>query len=287
MKAQEIYIRDPFILLHDGIYYMYGTRSQTAWGPAEGFDVYTGSSLKEWDGPFEIFHNDGTFWATECYWAPECVYYKNNFYLISTFGAKGRKKGIQLLISSSPLGPFKPLTNDTVTPKDWSCIDGSLLIDDNGKPFLLFSHSFPEELRGAVCAMPLSDDLRQSAGTPVTLFYADEAVWAKPVPFAKTEFGIDSNVYFSDGPYAYYQGDTHSLHMIWSSWGMHGYAIGLAVSESGKITGPWKQRKDPLFAENGGHGMILQTADGLQKLVLHYPNDKMKEHPIIIDIEES
>ena len=32
MRLQNINIRDPFILLHDGTYYLYGTRARTAWG---------------------------------------------------------------------------------------------------------------------------------------------------------------------------------------------------------------------------------------------------------------
>ena len=38
MKTNEINIRDPFILLHEDRYTLYGTRSETCWGPAEGFD---------------------------------------------------------------------------------------------------------------------------------------------------------------------------------------------------------------------------------------------------------
>lgn len=41
MKTTDINIRDPYVLLHDGHYYLYGTRSATCWGPAEGFDCYT------------------------------------------------------------------------------------------------------------------------------------------------------------------------------------------------------------------------------------------------------
>ena len=41
MKSNEINIRDPYILPYDGKYYLYGTRSETAFvGQAYGFDVY-------------------------------------------------------------------------------------------------------------------------------------------------------------------------------------------------------------------------------------------------------
>lgn len=73
MKREEINIRDPFVLTRNGQYYLYGTRGATCWGPADGFDVYVSRDLENWDGPFECFHNDGTFWADRNYWAPKCT----------------------------------------------------------------------------------------------------------------------------------------------------------------------------------------------------------------------
>ena len=35
MKREEINIRDPFVLVDEGKYYLYGTRSETAWTDAE------------------------------------------------------------------------------------------------------------------------------------------------------------------------------------------------------------------------------------------------------------
>ena len=48
MKCQEINLRDPYVLVHDGMYYLYGTRGETAFvGKAYGFDVYTSHNLTE------------------------------------------------------------------------------------------------------------------------------------------------------------------------------------------------------------------------------------------------
>ena len=43
MKLEDINIRDPFVLPFHNVYYMYGTRAKTCWGPADGFDCYTSS----------------------------------------------------------------------------------------------------------------------------------------------------------------------------------------------------------------------------------------------------
>ena len=58
MKRQDINIRDPYVLVHDGRYYLYGTRSDTCWGKADGFDCYVGESLDEYEGPIDVFTGD-------------------------------------------------------------------------------------------------------------------------------------------------------------------------------------------------------------------------------------
>ena len=67
--------------------------------------------------------------------------------------------------------------------------------------------------------------------------------------------------------------------MTWSSWGSQAYAVGIAVSESGSVHGPWKQQEEPIWPENGGHGMVFQDLSGERYFALHYPNDKTKERP--------
>ena len=114
MKTTDIVIRDPFILADDGRYYLYGTRSETAWGHGDGFDVYESSNLEDWTGPKEIFHRPDHFWADKEFWAPECIRKGGRYYLIATFGTEGKPKGIQILESSSPEGPFTLLTQEKV-----------------------------------------------------------------------------------------------------------------------------------------------------------------------------
>ena len=65
------------------------------------------------------------------------------------------------------------------------------------------------------------------------------------------------------------------------------YAVGTAVSETGKVIGPWKQLPDPVYPENGGHGMVFADQDGSYKFLLHYPNDKYKERPRFTTLLES
>lgn len=276
MRTNEICIRDPYILLHHGTYYLYGTRSETCWGNAEGFDCYKSIDMEHWEGPIEIFKRPEQFFATECYWAPECYFYKGYFYLLTTFGGDGIKKGIYLLRSKQPDGKFE-FYGERLTPEDWSCIDGTLYFEDN-HIYMLYSHSFEDDPDANICMQELESDLTTAKTAPKILFSAKEALWAKPVPFAKSEFGMEGEVYFSDGP-CVFRLENGKLYLTWSSWSQGSYAVGIAVSESGNIDGPWKQEKIPLWLENGGHGMTFQNIRNEIYFVLHYPNEKTMEHP--------
>lgn len=276
MKTEKINIRDPYILLYDNKYYLYGTRSETCWSEADGFDCYVSEDRENWEGPIEVFHRPDGFFADQSYWAPECYYYRDAFYFVTTLGASDRKKGIYVLRSESPTGPFVPY-GEELTPRDWTSIDGTLYMED-GKPYLVFSHSFEDSPDGDMCMTELKSDLSAAVDEPVLLFSAADASWAHPVPFAKAEFGMDGDVYFTDGPCVFYLPGL-GLCMTWSSWGTCGYAVGVAVSESGKIAGPWKQLDHPIFPENGGHGMVFADRDGQLVFTLHYPNDKYREKP--------
>ena len=230
----------------------------------------------------EIFHRPEGFWADRAYWAPECVYYRDAFFLITTLGAADRKKGVYVLRSDSPLGPFAPY-GVCLTPEDWSCIDGTLFFEE-GQPWLIFSHSFEDDPKGDMCLLPLKEDLSAAVGEPVTLFSAAEAPWARPVPFAKAEFGMDGDVYFTDGPCVKKLHDGELI-MTWSSWSEQAYAVGVAMSENGRVRGPWRQLGTPLYPANGGHGMIFTEKDGSLCFTLHTPNDKYLERPAFYQVE--
>lgn len=281
MKTNEINIRDPFVFLHGGKYYLYGTRSETCWGPAYGFDCYVSDDRENWEGPYEIFRKPENFWADRAYWAPECLERGGAFYLITTLASEERKKGIYVLKSSSLLGPFLPY-GKRLTPADWSCIDGTVYVED-GTPWLIFSHSFEDSPSGDMCMLPLKADLSEAAGAVTKLFSAPEAPWARPVPFAKAEFGMEGDVYFTDGPCVKKLPDGRLI-MTWSSWSEQAYAVGVAESESGSVRGPWKQRAAPLYPANGGHGMLFTDRDGKLWFTLHSPNDKYRERPVFYPV---
>lgn len=279
-RISEIQIRDPFILSHDNMLYLYGSTDKNIWkAPASGFEVYRSSGdLKNFDGPYPAFTPKEDFWSNENFWAPEVYFYKGGFYMFATFKPKDGRRGTAVLRSESPLGPFVPWSSGPVTDARWECLDGSLYIED-GKPWMIFCHEWQQVHDGEICAVPLTEDLRQADGEPTLLFCASEARWSKPLPKRAGEN------YVTDGPFMY-KTSGGDLLMLWSSFGETGnYCIGTARSDNGKLSGRWIQSKMPIYEADGGHGMLFKIGGKLY-LAIHTPNTTPDERPIFVAMEE-
>ncbi len=282
MKNSDINIRDPYVLVHDGKYYMYGTRGETCWGEATGFDCYVGTDLENWEGPYEVFHKPEGFWANKNCWAPEVHYYKGAFYMFATFKGDGVFGGTQILKSESPLGPFVEHSKGKVTPEDWECIDGTFYVSPEGKPYMVFVHEWVQISDGTICYVELSEDLTHAVGEPVTMFAASEATgWV----IAHENKNRPGKHYVTDGPFMY-RTKSGRLIVLWSSFGAEGYTEALAYSDNGDITGKWTQDDRLLFSKDGGHGMLFNSLDGKLYLALHSPNTHLEERPIFYEIRE-
>ena len=279
MLRSDINIRDPFVLVHGGQYYLYGTRGATCWGKADGFDVYTGRDLENWDGPQVCFENDGTFWADRNYWAPEVHAWNGAFYMFASFKSETRRRGTAILRAESPLGPFVPWSDGPVTPAAWECLDGTFYADGQGRPYMVFCHEWVQAVDGTVCALPLTEDLRAPAGEPVLMFRASDVAWGRPVGHSSGMQG-----FVTDGPFLWRLADG-GLVCLWASFSESGYTEAQAVSESGGIEGPWRQA-EPLFWKDGGHGMVFRDLQGRLLLTLHSPNEHLLERPHFYPIEE-
>jgi arabinan endo-1,5-alpha-L-arabinosidase len=280
LKLKDIHFRDPFVLPmpEEGLYYLYGTTGAAAWeGPGPGFDVYTGRDLENWEGPQACFRPPPGFWADRNFWAPEVHCYQGQYYMFASFKSAEAVRATQILVSPAPCGPFLPLSDRPATPPEWECLDGTLYVDPEGCPWLVFCHEWVQVQDGEICALPLTRDLRQPAGAPTQLFRASQAPWVKPYPRPDT--------WVTDGPFLY-QAANGELLMLWASFTGAGYAQGVARSPSGRILGPWQHDPQPLYSQDGGHGMLFRTFEGRLTLSLHAPNASPSERPLFLPLEE-
>ena len=296
VAIQDINIRDPYILpdAKNGVYYMYQSSSVGHDGRSYGGVVaWKSRDLKTWEGPIRVFEVPHDNWITGGVWAPEVHKYKNKYYLFATLNSdvrwKAQKPGhpaynhraTQIFWSKSPEGPFLPFeSKQPHTPLDEMCLDGTLWVED-GTPYMIYCHEWVEILDGEMDLVELKRDLSATVGEHQRLFCASAAEWSTG---GNTAFEGKKS-YVTDGCFLY-RTKTGKLLMLWSSFYNGPYAVGIAESDTGKVTGPWRQQKEPLFV-NGGHSMVFQDFEGRLCLVLHSPNSPGgKERAHIYELED-
>lgn len=105
---------DPFVLRHNGVYYLYCTHPRVL--------CWTSTDLVHWELKGPVIE-EGVF-PDEVPFAPEVVYADGWFHMYTSPHGKGH----YVLRSRSPLGPFEKATGNI-----GRAIDGSVLIDDDGR----------------------------------------------------------------------------------------------------------------------------------------------------------
>ena len=274
MKNSQINIRDPFVLCENGRYYMYGTRANGFGVKTAGFDVYTGTDLENWSGPVQVFDSDKFGMNRGSNWAPEVHKYNGAYYMFATFLKPDGLRGTYILRSDSPEGPFEPHSEGAVIPGGWECIDGTFYVE-NGEPYIVFCHEHTQIIDGTICYMRLSDDLKRVQGEPVTLFSASSPHYI--------DRPMGDGHFVTDGPYMY-RTKTGELLMLWSTFIGGSYAECLVRFEGGSIKNSFRHL-DPMTNDDGGHGMLFETGQGLY-LTFHRPNTSGSEHPVFIPVED-
>ena len=277
MKLNEINIRDPFVLVEGSKYYMYGTRAKYTWGDGDpsdyGFDVYVSEDLTNWSDPISIFEYYEGFFGTNNFWAPEVHKYKGKYYMFASFYSDNAR-GTAIFVSDTPDGKFTLHSNGFITPKDWYSLDGTFYVED-GVPYMVFCHEWTQIKNGAVCAVRLSDDLKEPQGEPFVLWQAGDAVWKHDIR--------DNGSYVTDGPFLVKRGE--ELISIWSSYYKGEYCEAIARSENGKINGNWSIDNKLVYENGGGHGMVFKDLEGNSCFVYHAPNETPNERPVFEKID--
>lgn len=261
LKRNNLRIRDPFILTdkENNCYYMYGTTAlrQDTFYTGNSFSVYKTYDLENFYEPKIIF--DGTkhnFWADRDFWAAEVHKYNEKYYLFGSCKSETRHRGTHIFVCDTPDGEFVPLSELPVTPSDWECLDGTLYVED-GTPYIVFCHEWTQVKDGEMCAMPLTNDLSHSAGSPFLLFHASD----------NPSTGGKSGNFITDGPFLYKENGM--LKLLWSNSCQGKYQV--LEAESTSIHGVWTHRSGK-FDFDGGHAMLFTRLDGKRMISLHKPN---------------
>ena len=267
MHSKEIHIRDPFVVYENGLYYLYGTRAKHFGKRVSGFDVYVSEDLEHWSEPKECFSSKDYGLNREVNWAPEVHKYKGKYYMFATFTQENGLRGTYSLCADSPLGPFIPNSKGALTPQAWECLDGTLHIDTDGTPYLVFCHEHTQILDGTICYAKLNETLDAIVGEVVTLFSASSCPWVD---------ATQGNHFVTDGPFLY-RSSAGELFMIWSSFVKGNYAELVVRFQNGTL-GTEFEHLPPLLDNDGGHGMIFSDGEHTY-FTFHTPNVKGLERP--------
>ncbi|QHT69665.1 family 43 glycosylhydrolase [Rhodocytophaga rosea] len=269
IPLDSIVLSDPFILTDPKtkLYYMTGT----------GGMLWKSKDLKLWDGPYKVTQTDSNSWMgpKPMIWAAEIHAFKNKYYYFATFTNRSVKidtvkdniierRACHVLVGDKPEGPYLPMKDPTYLPAHMPTLDGTLWIDKDGKPYMVYCYEWLQNLNGTIEKIEMKPDLSGTIDTGKVLFRASDAPWSRE----KDEKGKDRPNKVTDGPYLFYT-KTGRLGMIWTSWIYDVYTQGVAYSESGTLDGPWIQEKDPITPPNYGHGMLFRTLEGKLLMCIH------------------
>ncbi|MEO5681591.1 MAG: glycoside hydrolase family 43 protein [Chitinophagaceae bacterium] len=269
VPLDSIVMSDPFILADSAtnMYYMTGT----------GGLLWKSPDLKIWEGPYKVAATNPASWMgpKPMIWAAEIHHFKNKYYYFATFtnravkidSVKGNvieRRACHVLVSDKAAGPYTPMQDSTYLPADKPTLDGSLWIDKDGKPYMVYCYEWLQNGNGTIEKIELKPDLSGSIGSGKLLFRASEAPWSRE----KDENGKDRPNKVTDGPWLFTTG-TGRLGMLWTSWIYDVYTQGIAYSRSGTLDGPWMQEKDPITPPNFGHAMLFRTFSGKLLMSLH------------------
>jgi hypothetical protein len=317
LTLPDIPVHDPFILAHaeSATYYLYtafdGDRGAV---PGHGVLVYRSVDLETWTGPDVVFEVPTDSWADPAAspWAPEVHEYEGRFYLFTTLhdsstelpparsgttlfeprhvaGAPSYRpiaRGSVIAVADSPLGPFTLIDPARpVPPPAFMTLDGTLYVDADGTPWMVYAHEWVQVIDGTFEAVPLTADLRAADGDPIHLFRASEGSWLREL----TPSASALTPYVSDGCQLR-RLRSGALTMLWSSYTTAeagaDYLQVSATSHSGDLRGPWTQN-GVLVDGNAGHGMVFDGFDGRLYLILHRgmntPRVRAEIHEVVDD----
>lgn len=268
LPLDSIRLSDPCILADTTThtYYMTGTGGQ----------LWKSSDLGMWTGPYQVARHDPTSWMGPhpMIWAAELHAYHGRYYYFATFtnrevcidsvrGNRIERRACHVLVSDRPDGPYVPMTDSTYLPADRPTLDGTLWVDTDGRPYMVYCGEWLQNWNGTIEKIALKPDLSGTTGKPTVLFRASDSPWSREL-----EDGREKPNKVTDGPWLF-RTRTGRLGMLWTSWVHDVYTQGVAYSASGTLDGPWIQEPEPITPPNHGHGMLFQSFDGRWHMAVH------------------
>lgn len=281
---KDFRIRDPFVLVDGGKYYLYESKP---WLGGTGVGVRVSTNLVDWTEKKMVMTLPEDV-KVQAVWAPEVHKYKGRYYLFATITEDKSvreikpmndevdksnlvPRGTWVFLADSPEGPFKHVKKGPVPPAELQTLDGTLYVED-GKAYMVYCHEWCQNWNGTIEYAPLSEDFSSFTASPKKILDARSAMKGAWV--------------ITDGPFLFRSEKSSRLYMIWSNVIKgSGYCVLVRSSPSGKIAGPWT-KDEILYGKDGGHGMVFRDIAGRLCLTIHQPNSSPDERMRIFELKD-
>ena len=150
LKTGEIKTRDPFVCVDRNTKTYHIVTTSTKDG-SYALRAFESKDLENWTERQNLYVGNEGWMAqmdskTDHWWAPDTYLYKGKWHTIITVACKAHNKvNFCTLLEGgkTPSDPYKMVIKDgepiCLTPPGQQCLDGSLYIDQKGKPWLVYS----------------------------------------------------------------------------------------------------------------------------------------------------
>jgi len=255
---------DPFILSHNGMYYLYCTGGSQ-------FSVRSSTNLKSWRNNSNVILKLSSLgWAKDNGWAPEMYEYNGKFYFIFSARAYSGIYAIDIAVSDAPDGKFVPLTQGKpFFQPEYSVIDASLFFDDDGRIYMYYSKDCSTNKIG-------NKKVSQTYGVEVKPDFS--GIIGEPVLISTPEKDWElksGNTLWNEGPVVFKKNGVYYLLFSANFYQKEHYSVGYAVSDT-PLRFFDKADDTRILAGNGktvtgpGHCNILRSPDGSEIYVVYH-----------------
>ncbi len=279
LKNPQFPCADPFVLNHEGKYYLYGTTDAQNLAPyfntegeqEEGIRVFVSDDLCNWTYlGFALKRGDviGDKW----FWAPEIAYRNGKFYMVYT-----ANEHVGIAVADKPEGPF------TQEEKRWISddfiIDGHFFFDTDGSAYLYYVRLI-YETGNTIFGARLKENLTEVDFSTEKQLIKAEADWET----------IDCLV--TEGPFVLKHNDIYFLTYSANHTRSPYYSVGYASSS--KPLGPFKKYDtNPILKMTreivgvGHHSFTTSKKDGSLICVYHCHNSPVEFTPRLLCFDKA
>ncbi len=279
ITREDLRIRDPFVYVENGVYYLLGTTGGDCWEHGSDLQLYASHDLEGFE-PIGCMVNPDAFDGYRNIWAPELHRYRDKYYLIVSLFRDDIGRGSMIFVSDSLHEKFVPLTGTYITPADWTCLDATLFIWKD-KPYLFFSNEWVQSVNrdgdGSIYAAELTEDLKTLVGEPQKVVSGKGSGFAVELSTGRG----DATGYIAEGPFV--AEEDGKVCCYWSTVAKDGYCI--AKSTASDVFAPYTFER-MIFTKDGGHCMIFKNLSGEEMLTFHQPNVSPDERMKVFSIKE-